>query len=135
MSVEIPPHEPVPRNQTDATLDQATPVQNTYYTILDTTLNARIIAIYGKVATTDENIQLKVTFDGIVIENTAAAGGINVYLEACLLQTGLFQWVAVDSISKFRAFHVEARSIKIEIRKTTNNGAGNLHGLVKYGKW
>lgn len=35
----------------------------------------------------------------------------------------------------YRASDFEGRSVKVEMRKTSANGAGNLKGIVVYGKY
>jgi len=50
-------HGDVMEHQPTATLTQAAPVQNTWYTILDTIANGRLIGVYFKVADTGEDLQ------------------------------------------------------------------------------
>lgn len=124
-----------PTHQADAVLAQAAPVQNTYYPILNTTSNCRVLAIFGMVADTGETLQLRLTIDGQVIENTAAAVPANTYFEAVHFVGGVIEWTTIDTGARYRAFLIEGKSVKVEIRKTTIAGAGNLNGRVRYQKW
>ena len=67
---------PVPEHQEDATLTQAAPVQNTYYTVLETTQNCRLIRVTGRIETTGETLNFRITVDGQVIlsDNLASVG-------------------------------------------------------------
>lgn len=117
----------------DAILSQATPVQNQWYTVLDTTVNARIIGMTGLIVTTGETLEMKITIDGVVVSGSQAATADTWYQFYPHLATanGLF---ATTSYTGQVAFLFEGRSIKIEIRKTTANGTGNLKSVVTYAK-
>ena len=125
--------------QTPATLNQAAPVQNTWYTILDTTKNVRIYDIAVNVEDTNETLEVQVTIDGQTI-------GAND--EACTHSTQYFALMKLEAISRvcemilvseavhddaFKSFVLEGKSVKVEVRKTTAAGAGNLTGIVAYG--
>lgn len=109
------------------------PVQNQWYTILDTVTNARINRAAFYVATTGETFEARVTIDGQVRSSSATAltpnsiYGIwpqanpnNNYLVQIITITGGWSW--------------EGRSIKIEIRKTTAAGNGTIFYATDYAK-
>jgi hypothetical protein len=123
----------VPTLQADATLDQAAPVQNTYYTVLDTKKNVRIISAALVALGVAETVQLRFTIDGITHESEVS-DGVLAWQTAHLVRhtTTLFKLYQADPTSKNVPFLIEARSVKIEARKTTANGAGNLQGKVKW---
>lgn len=131
------PFLPVPEYQAAATLNQAAPVQNTYYTILDTTLHCRIWSVSVLIATTGEDLNLRITIDGEIIVGTtlAAANDTNYYMRKRLNATGMAYTLDSTDYGSTNAFQFEGRSVKIEVRKTTANGAGNLKGCVAYSKY
>ena len=124
--------------QAPATLNQAAPVQNTWYTILNNTPNCRVYNVSVNVEDTNETLQLRVEVDGQVYNSVGVA---------CTHSTLYYPYHFPDSINlgasigltatvgdmQRRAFVVEGRNIKIQVRKTTATGAGNLTGLVSYG--
>ena len=121
--------------QTPATLDQAAPVQNTWYTILDTTNNAIINGISVNVEDTDETIEVQLTIDGETLSGSVAATHSTSYyvrhsLNGILRIDGLA--LGTTDYAQYRPYMIEGKSIKVETRKTTANGAGNLTGVVAY---
>lgn len=122
------------QQQADAVLDQVAPVQNTYYTILDTTKNVKIDSVWIEIEDTNETLQVKITIDGEIWTSSGLAAthstSYYVYKDQA---TATLQ---IDS--NRRAFMYEhegeARSIKVEVRKTTAAGTGNLEGRVVHGK-
>jgi len=124
---EIPEHQP------DATLDQATPVQNTWYTVIDET-NARIYMANVTVQTLQETLHAKLTIDGNVYEDSGIAGvaGDPYYLRLNGIG-GLWDTTNLDTILSGGGY-VEGRAVKLEVRKTTANGTGNLQGRVTWAK-
>ena len=131
-----PRHWHVPEHQPDIDFVQANPVQNQWYTILETT-NARIIGIMLRVLDTDETLELRITLDGQVYMRPLLATAVTMY-HVILKEVGNFFVFDPDSTIvayQYRAFLVEARSIKIEIRKTTIAGNGDLEADVIWAKW
>lgn len=124
--------------QAPATLNQATPVQNTYYTILDTTKNARIYQIAINIEDVGETLQVKVTIDGQTIESDAVSVAhstiiyVHSYPDAINRTEKMTLKSAIGDFTA-RPFEFEGKSVKIEVKKTTANGAGNLTGIVSYG--
>ena len=124
---------PVPELQSDAVLTQAAPVQNTWYTILDTTKNARIHSIAFIVADTDETLELKITADDLTSTITKASTADTYYM--LTRYPHLANFYPASATHYTAALLFEARSVKIEIRKTSAAGVGTITGRVKYGKW
>ena len=60
-----------PEYQTPATLNQAAPVQNTWYDILPTTTNVRVWKVAVAVEDTNETLQVQIIIDGETIEGAA----------------------------------------------------------------
>ena len=122
------------KQQPPAVLDQPNPVQNTWYTVLESARDVRIILIVCGVLTTDETIALRLTVDGVVRTWTlAATAGQTNYVGLMATLTGiLLQYTTVASLLMYRSFMVEGRNVKVEIRKTTAAGTGNLQCLVDY---
>jgi hypothetical protein len=113
-------------------VNQANPVQNTWYTALDTQLNCRINSIFLYVADTNETLEIKITIDGITLSASIAATfatyyglGYN-YESIQLISTVVFQ--------NYRGIFIEGKSIKIEYRKTTAAGTGTIYVKGHYEK-
>lgn len=121
--------------QTDVTLNQANPVQNTWYTFLGTTKNVRLMDVRVKVATTGETLEGKLTVDGQTETLTAVAASNDADYGPRKTRdsANLFQ-LDRDWFNYPLAFLLEGRSVKGEVRKTTATGTGNLISRVKYGK-
>lgn len=132
---------PVPTKQAPATLDQAAPVQNTWYTILSTTVNCRLETLGVYVATTGETLEVRATIDGQTIASSGFAAAANtIYFIGRGIDVNgglekLAEATSANTIFYGAAFLFEAKSIKVEVRKTTAAGAGNLKGIACYSKW
>jgi hypothetical protein len=120
--------------QDDAVLVQAAPVQNQWYTVLDTKTNARIYSIVPIVWEANETLEVRIT-----TKNRTFTGSFNAthttYYWAFLKMYG--EGLDFDTANKRLAGFdapLEDPSIKIEIRKTTANGAGNLECRVVWAK-
>lgn len=127
----------LPKQQADAVLAQATPVQNTWYTVLDTTINCRVIIISTRIVTTAETLEIRLTLDGEVYIGSIAATADQPYFPAFYgysVTGSLLLLTTIDS-SIYRSFLCEARSVKVEVRKTTATGTGTLCGKVIYAKY
>jgi len=117
-----------------ALLNQAAPVQNTWYTILDTVRKVEVSHIWFRVQTTGEDLEIRVTADGKTLEGSqTAVAGTGYWArkrgEADSLTVGTTETMA-NFYSRF-----PARSFKLEVRKTSNNGAGQLDGACHYYQW
>lgn len=123
------------QRKTDAVLAQANPVQNTWYTVLNTTLNAQIYYMIAIVATTGETLEARVTVDGLTYTGTQVATAGTYYffyidvVGSIVWQPALSQYPASGLVGA-----IEGRNIKIEIRKTTAAGTGTITATVMYGQ-
>ena len=138
MTFELPHTKPVFKHQPDAVLDQAAPVQNTWYTILETT-NARINQIAISVAGTGEDLEVQITRDGeldtCIAAVSVAAGAIHrAYIMTYATGSRTVIGSAATAYLAMLNAPFEARNVKIEVRKITANGAGNLQGSVDWDK-
>ena len=126
---------PVPKLQPVAVLQQAAAVQNTWYTVLDTTKNCRLINVVMTMQTANEDLELRLTIDGVVwVGGQANAVAGTDYL--CFISYyGAALNITTTDYSIYRAFLIEGRSVKVEIRKTSANGANRLDGHVIYQTW
>jgi len=131
--------QPVPEYQTPATLSQAAAVQNTWYTILDTTENIRVYQVVGRILTTGEDLEVQITVDGETIACTGVscvAGSTYYIIKQNANDADKFTLVVREDEEMYpQAYLIEGRSVKIEIRKTSANGAGTLLGLAQYGRY
>jgi len=124
--------------QLPALLNQPAPVQNTWYTILNTTPNCLIWEVDVRIDTTGETLEWRITIDGVVSTaiGNACLANTDYWGVPVLYNVGLYTEIsAVSTWRSDRAFIVEGRSIKIEVRKTTAAGAGNLRGAVAYSRY
>lgn len=122
----------------NALLDQQPPVQNTWYTILNTTEDAEIYYVIvrqnnGDVAAKD--LEIRVTADGVVRTSAFAGCGNDAFKYVYTISwAGDF---TVDDFHKnFGGYSsIKAQSIKIEVRITSALGANQrLRGIVVYGQ-
>lgn len=114
-----------------ALLDQAAPVQNTWYTVLDTVYNVKVFGMAIKVADTGETVEVKITVDGHTITGSGAANANTDYKVLInTLSTG--NAIILSSSALINANQLEGRSFKVEVRKTTAAGAGNLLASVSH---
>lgn len=134
---KISPLSNVFQLQAEAVLNQAGAVQNTWYTILDTTLNARIVRLNVACTVANETVQVRLTVDGQTItSNDALTAGTTyniVWVENAAAGT-VNLTVTTTAATMSTSFLIEGRSIKIEIRKTTAAGASALLAKAIYGK-
>ena len=120
-------------HQLDAVLAQESPVQNTWYTVLETSRDCKVYGVTALVWTTNETIEVRVTIDGNVLVGAVDATHTTYYyVHHKLYAEGL----AIDGnpflLGKYAP--LEGRNIKIEIRKTTAAGSGTLECRVNYAK-
>lgn len=127
--------QPPPVLQSLAILNQANPVQDQWYTMLDTVYNVRIVTTNIQIATTGETLEVRFTVDGIVLWGTLAATANSDYLVAVGYSgetTGGLLEPSQAAPWQRTSFIIECRSFKAELRKTTANGVGNLKGHIRY---
>ena len=126
----------VPEHKPGAYLNQSSPVQNTWYTVLDTTRNVRIIHIGYRVNTTGETLEMRLTLDGNVFSNTInATAGSWYYVALDSLSTTSLHINIASEMMPNRTFLAEARSAKLEIRKTTASGTGSIQVYAQYAQF
>jgi len=133
-----------PQQQTDAFLSQANPTSGTKYTVLDTTLNARITSIRCKVTWTVQPtpLEIHVTIDGkaerfFVTDPVSAQFYIaSVAPDGSETNQSLIITFTTSGITSpfLIPIYLEGRSIKIEA-ETTGGTVSNLSVRVKYAKW
>lgn len=123
--------------QEPATLDQAAPVNGTWYTILDTTEKCRIYGITVNIEDVNEDIEAKLTIDGKTIPAAATTLTHSTNYDINWDLDAINQAVALvfnnGTVTHHRAFLMECKSVKVEVRKVTAGGTGNLTGIVDYG--
>jgi hypothetical protein len=123
------------KQQPDADLNQAAPVQNTWYTILNTTPKVNLQAISFQVLVANEDIEVRVTIDGLayVAQRAPATFGTRywVYLVGAVA-VALYLGTDTNTYNAAHLANWEGRSVKVEIRKITANGAGNLQAKVTW---
>ena len=125
--------------QAPATLNQASPAQNTWYTILSATEHVRVDSIGIGVEDTNETLEVRITVDGETINVASGAAANHSTDYYIFMQTRAISQDFVMQISTSidyparRAFTIEGYNVKVEVRKTTATGTGNLVGVVTYG--
>lgn len=124
---------------------QATPVQNTYYTVLDARNVQQIFFIVG-VAVTGESLQIRVTIDGgtsfisgatVVAANEFIratdfrVSNIGVSAQAIIMSASgaSHDW---DNGTQADQAWIKGRDLLIEVRKTTAAGVGDLRSKGVY---
>lgn len=105
-------------NQADALLSQANPVSGTWYTVLDTTSNVRIIQITGYCTWTVQvtDLNFRVTADGKVMTFTNSNPVSDTWYNANFVNYTPFVLLTADA--SFRNFLLEAKSVKVEAMRT-----------------
>jgi hypothetical protein len=141
MTFSLPEKKTVPEHQADAYLSQNNPVSGTWYTVLDTTKNVRIISMNAKItwATTQPTpLEIRVTVDGNVltfgIGNPVSDGDYMAKITPQFGEGG--QYLDVAEGVTYRAFLLEGRSVKVEVRITwATTQPTPLRCRVKYAKY
>jgi hypothetical protein len=121
----------------EALLDQAEPVKDTWYTVLEATPNARLFGMGLTVMGTDEDVEVRITADDAVIVMGTVSGyypithevAYHLYLFANY--DGIYLTLSVDSTVGWPLM-LDCRSLTVEIRKVSENGTGNLKACVAY---
>ena len=124
--------------QAPAVLNQAAPVQSTFYDILPATSNVRVYSIAVNIEDTNETLQVQAIVDGETITGTPAV---------CTHSTTYYAYRTLNAINRtdhlnlgtsytvgILGFIVEGASVQIQVQKTTAGGVGNLTGIVTYGR-
>jgi hypothetical protein len=132
MSYYLRPAETTFKQMTDASIYQTVPVQNTWYTVLPSTLNARIKCVDMRVNTTSENLECQIIVDGVTITfNQASAGAGTWYHSQSFDRYNNNAIIGGDSNGQ-DIVPIEGRNVQVRIRKTTANGTGTLECRVRY---
>lgn len=122
-------------SQTPATLTQGAPVQNTWYEILPGTANCIVYDAVVNIEDTNETLEVRVTIEGRIIpaEPFAAAHSTNHNCRRFANAINGTERVALVVASQQYAYLWEGKSVKLEVRKTTAAGVGDLTGIVTFG--
>lgn len=136
MSVEIPPHEPVPEVQ-EAARSNIALTQNVWVTVLDTTRNVvcRSIMIYQ--LTANEDLEVEITDDvgiGVVAWSATHSTAYQIRRDETADNENRYNDTSAD-MSLYSPYLVKSRVFKVRIRKTTATGANITHCKVLYSKW
>jgi hypothetical protein len=121
------------QHQPDQHLVQPTPEQNRWYPILDTTLNCRLYSVVILVWGANETLEVRITIDGQVLTGSIAATAVSYYWVYLLMYTSGFMMSGEHHSIGYDA-PLEGRSVKVEMRKTTNAGTGTIEGYAIYAK-
>jgi len=123
-------------HQPDATLSQEAPVQNQWYTVMDSKKNCRIYAVTVLVWTTGETLEVRVTIDGQVLVGSVDATHTTYYYVHHKLYAAAASALAIDGnvflLGQYAP--LEGREVKVEVRKITASGTGTLEARVVYAK-
>jgi len=91
--------------------------------------------LYIEVLTTGETLECRVTIDGTAyLLNAGLVAGANTiyYVTIRISHTNQIS-AGTTTLQAFRNTGYWFKSLKVEVRKTTNAGAGNLIGACHYG--
>lgn len=124
------------RLQSPAILNQATPVQNTWYTIIDTSGDLEIYGCSIAIQTTGETLEVRITIDGVNPNNLTqiAVAGTNYKVSIDHDYTGIWLSAAAGNLIVHGYSSLKCHTFKAEVRKTTAAGGGNLRGMVSYSR-
>jgi hypothetical protein len=121
--------------QTPTVVSQAAAVQNTWYPLLAATA-CRVIKCVVTIDTANETLETRIIVDGITINPIPVACIALQNNKAFLTLSALAGVIQVqlqpNSIGSYddTQYLIEGRSVAIDMRKTTANGAGTLKGAV-----
>jgi len=128
------------KRQTKKTLDQANPVKDTYYEIGGTGFwatqkNVRIWSVGVNIEDVNETVAVKLTVDGIQYTTCGTAlnhsSNYHAYVHPSPIG-GLIQ-VRLTTVASTRpVFLTEGGTVKVELAKLTEAGAGKLEGVVDW---
>lgn len=124
--------------QTPATLNQATPVQDTWYTLLDVK-DARLYAAACNIEDANETVDVELTVDGVpyVVNPEVLVHSTTYLLHVTMDAITRTITLGLDSAAnynRYKTFQVEGHTMLIRLRQTSNAGAcGNLTAIAQYG--
>lgn len=124
------------QHETAVEFDQAPPVQNTWYTVLDTTADVRLI--FTSISQSNDevagkNLQMRWTIDGLTCElaATAVASGTLYYVRKDQYTQALKAQTTIINSGQY--VDIRALSIKIEARTTSVPGTNQrLRAWIVY---
>lgn len=127
-------------HQADAVLNQAAPVQNTYYVVLNGVLT-ELYTLSICVATANETLQVRITIDGVVYDTGTVAAIFDSWYQVqwCQPFGGLIvPTFDYDNTTPHMILNMvgtlKGKAVKVELRKTTATGAGNLKAIATHAK-
>ena len=126
--------------QDPSTLNQGAPVQNTWYDIINET-NARVYSVAANVEDTNETLEVRSIIDGVT-SGAGSIGAINSteyrvrWSYSAIARTVSMALIAesADQAVRRGAYLAEGKHVRIQVRKTTATGVGNLTGVAQWGK-
>ena len=115
-----------------------TVVQDTFYTIIDE-VNCRVYGVTVQVSIAGEDLEVEAVVDGQTITGIAAAAvaGTNMivyHFDSAVTQNDHLNIVARGEPTARPTMLLEGRSVLIRVTKRTNNGAGALTGIARWGQ-
>ena len=117
-----------------AAVDEAG-VQNTWYTVLDTTTNVRLYSFVGNQVNNEaaaKDIAIRVTIDGLTLSYavSSSSGGLRYFIMQPTTEA-YYHGNVYTLVGTYVALH--GRSVKVEIRSTSAAGTNqHLYGYVRY---
>lgn len=111
------------------------PVQDTWYTVLNATNGVRLINCSMQVTAVGETLEMRITIDSQTLTRTQAANAgtdYYPYLEHSGALSAPRLAFSTTDYGRERGFLLEGKDIKVEIRKTTAAGAGDLKATALY---
>lgn len=117
-----------------ASLTQANPVQNTWYTVAELRNVKFRNAINYSVATANETLEVKITVGSALLTATsskAATAGSGYMAQMMPSQAAAGFWLYEESTVHPQILY-ETDYLKVEIRKTTATGTGTISAAINY---
>jgi len=121
-----------------AVLAEAAAIQNQYYTILNVENDAGILLEVGTaIDTANETLQPRFTIDGVTMTGGTFPGVVGTNTD-CYMQRRAATGEVVPTLiavgKDTKTLHIPFHNqCVVQIRKTTNAGAGTLYGVALYG--
>jgi len=132
--VHVEPGMAPPEMQPVLNFVQPAPVINIWYTVLDTERDPRLLKAVFRVLTTGESIQVRLIIDGQIWDSqaVAAVAGTWYYVMYSSSMPDYLYLTATTAMWAGYTF-LEGRSVQVQMRKTTANGAGDLEATLMRG--
>ena len=117
-------------HQPDAVLNQPSPDQNKWYTVLEAQ-RARIYAIVSWIEDVDETLEFRLTIDGnVYIGSRPGVAWTEYWVHKRSTAEGQLEAAIEARSAGFPGPYLEGRNVKFEARKTTAAGTGNLVVII-----